>query len=128
MISDAIPVPRTAASLRPVFTATLLVMLLLPFRLYAQPEKPGCPPPPPEPTMDEVHTMLKSAKDRGVLWKFEKNGRTGYLYGSLHIGKRDWMVPGPKTIAALQSSDVIALELDVLAPKVQAQMFNPSSC
>ncbi|MDH5253497.1 MAG: TraB/GumN family protein [Nitrospira sp.] len=76
--------------------------------------------------MDEIQTLAKAATDHGFLWKIQKQGHTGYLYGSIHLGKREWMVPGPTTIAALQSSKVIALELDILDPEIQAQLADPS--
>jgi len=76
--------------------------------------------------VDEIRTLAKAAKDHGFLWKIQTQGRTDYLYGSIYLGKREWMVPGPKTIAALQSSKVIALELDILDPETQAQLADPS--
>lgn len=66
--------------------------------------------------------MLKTATDRGFLWKYNKDGHSGYLYGSIHLGRRNWIVPGPKTLAALKSSGVIALELDILDPQIQSQL------
>jgi uncharacterized protein len=94
--------------------------------VYSQPKTPACPPPPATPTADEIQAMVQKAKDRGFLWRYEKNGNTGYLYGSIHMGRREWIVPGPKTMAALQSAGVIALELDILDQKVQQQMSDPS--
>ena len=104
----------------------LLIALLLPSVAFAQLEISTCPPPPVQPTTQEIQVRLKAAKDHGFLWKIEKGGSTGYLYGSIHLGKLDWAIPGPKTIAALQASGVIALELDVLDPQVQAQLSDPS--
>ena len=57
---------------------------------------------------------MKSARDRGFLWRATKDGRTSYLYGTVHVGKMDWMFPGPVALRAAGSSEVIALELDVL--------------
>lgn len=85
-----------------------------------------CPPLPSQPTPEQIQTLAREAKDRGFLWKFEKDGRTGYLYGSIHLGKQAWAIPGPKTVAAASAADVIALELDILDPAIQAQMADPS--
>lgn len=93
---------------------------------FAQLETSTCPPPLAQPTVQEIQERLKTARDRGFLWRIEKGGSAAYLYGSMHVGKLDWVLPGPKTSAALQSSGVIALELDVLDPQVQAQMADPS--
>lgn len=73
-----------------------------------------------------MQALAKEARDRGFLWKIQKDGHTGYLYGSIHLSKRKWGVPGPTTITALQSSEVIALELDVLDTEIQAQLADPS--
>jgi hypothetical protein len=40
-----------------------------------------------EPTTNEVQALAKEARDRGFLWKIQKDGHTGYLYGSIHLGK-----------------------------------------
>lgn len=86
----------------------------------------SCPPLPAALTPQQVQTLTRDAKDRGFLWKIEKDGRTGYLYGSMHLGKQAWAVPGPRTLAALKASEVVALELDILDPSIQAQMADPS--
>jgi uncharacterized protein YbaP (TraB family) len=105
---------------------TLLIALLVPSVVLAQLEVSTCPPPPAEPTTETIQALAETAKDRGFLWKFEKSGRTGYLYGSIHLGKQEWVFPGPKTISALQASGVIALELDILDPQIQSQLSDPS--
>lgn len=116
----------TPVGVRTALALLLFVALFVPPVVFSQPQASACPPPPATPTADEIQAMLKAAKDHGFLWKYEKSGNTGYLYGSIHLGRREWIVPGPKTMAALQSTGVIALELDILDPKVQAQMSDPS--
>ena len=86
----------------------------------------SCPPLPAALTPQQIQTLTRDAKDRGFLWKIEKDGRAGYLYGSMHLGKQAWAVPGPRTLAALTASEVVALELDILDPSIQAQMADPS--
>lgn len=87
----------------------------------------SCPPQPAEPTPQQVLALMKEAKDRGFLWRIEKDGRVGHLYGSIHFGKQAWMMPGPKTMAALNAADRVALELDILDPAVQQRMAELSS-
>jgi uncharacterized protein YbaP (TraB family) len=86
----------------------------------------SCPPQPAAPSPESLQAQFRDAKDRGLLWKIEKAGRSGYLFGSLHVGKQEWAIPGPKTRAALLASDIVALELDILDPAIQAQMADPA--
>ncbi|MDA8455570.1 TraB/GumN family protein [Acidovorax sp. GBBC 3334] len=76
-----------------------------------------------------IPQALREARDHGLLWRVEQGGRTSWLYGTVHAARRDWMLPGPTVLAAVQGSDRIALELDLLDPAVgaalQAAMRNP---
>ena len=66
----------------------LLVLLLL--ALWAAPlgaQPAACPPTVAMPTEVEMQAALQAARDRGALWRFEKDGRAGYLYGTIHVGK-----------------------------------------
>ncbi len=83
---------------------------------------PGCPPPEPEPTAQRMAQAQAQARDRGFLWRITKFDRVSYLYGTLHVGKLEWVFPGPQVMAALQSSEVLALELDLQDPKVMAEL------
>jgi uncharacterized protein YbaP (TraB family) len=56
------------------------------------------------------------------LWRISKDGRTSFLYGTLHVGKPDWTFPGPKVSQALQATDTVALELDDMDMDVQQRM------
>ncbi len=99
-----------------------LLALLVPSIATAQ----ICPAQPTAPSNEKIQALAKSAKDRGFLWKIEKDGRTGYLYGTIHVNKLEWSIPGPKTVAALAASELIAFELDILDPDIQAQFSDPS--
>lgn len=79
----------------------------------AQAAPPTCPPPLP-PAVPGA-----TPRDRGLLWRATRDGRSLYLYGTLHVGQPGWHSPGPRTAAALQHSDVLALELDPADPAVQ---------
>ncbi|MBK1690257.1 TraB/GumN family protein [Rubrivivax gelatinosus] len=70
-----------------------------------------CPPP--------VDPTPAPAADRGPLWTLERDGHRSWLYGTLHLGKPGWTVPGPRVAQALAGADVVALELDPDDPAVQ---------
>ncbi len=102
--------------------ATLLLGLVHAAAAAPAPAKPGCPPPPRMPTAEERAAGMRSAQDHGFLWRIRKDGRTSYLYGTLHVGRPEWMYPGPHLRDAIAASDVVALELDLLDPQIQAKM------
>jgi uncharacterized protein YbaP (TraB family) len=77
-----------------------------------------CPPQAKPPSPAQIEEGLKNAKDRGFLWRVTRDGRTSYLYGTMHVGRWDWMFPGPEIMRAVRESDVIALELDILDPDI----------
>jgi uncharacterized protein YbaP (TraB family) len=63
-----------------------------------------------------------SPKDRGMLWRVSRNGRSSWLYGTLHVGKPAWRRFGPQLQSALKSSDVLALEIDPGDPALLAAL------
>lgn len=77
------------------------------------PADPACPPVAQVPTPEQLKAAQAAARDRGFLWRLTRDGRTSYLFGTLHIGRLDWAVPGPMLRRALAETDVLALELDV---------------
>ncbi|HEY5994145.1 MAG TPA: TraB/GumN family protein [Gallionellaceae bacterium] len=79
----------------------------------------ACPPAPEKPTEAAIQSAMRSASDHGYLWRISKDGRTSYLYGTIHVGKFEWIYPGPKVTAALRETDTIALELDMMDPEVR---------
>jgi uncharacterized protein YbaP (TraB family) len=83
---------------------------------------PTCPPPPVPPTPDEVRTALHDAVDGGLLWKATRDGRSVWLYGTIHVAQKAWMFPGPLVMKAVTSSDAIALELDPADPDIVARL------
>jgi uncharacterized protein YbaP (TraB family) len=70
----------------------------------------ACPPPLPSPSANGP------ARDRGLLWRLTRDGRSSWLFGTLHVGKPAWSRLGPRTTAALQASDVLAVEIDPADP------------
>ncbi len=79
----------------------------------------ACPPPLPALTAAQQQSAARAAPDRGFLWTLQRDGRTSYLYGTLHVGKPTWTLPGPKVAAALAASDTLALEIDPADPALR---------
>jgi uncharacterized protein YbaP (TraB family) len=82
----------------------------------AQTPAERCPPVPTPPTAEQVQAAQGTARDRGFLWRITKDGRASYLYGTIHVGKLEWVAPGPTIRGALDNAGVLALELDVSDP------------
>lgn len=78
-----------------------------------------CPPALPQSSAAE---QAAAVRDRGLLWRATRDGRVLHLYGTLHVGKPHWKKLGPRTTAALQASDVLALEIDPLDPALAEAM------
>ena len=99
---------------------TALFFLLLAYAAYSAAAE--CPPALQQPTSDMVQTALRNARDHGFLWRITKDGRTSFLYGTIHVAKFDWTVPGPRVRQALRATDTVALEMDVLNADIQADL------
>jgi uncharacterized protein YbaP (TraB family) len=87
----------------------------------------ACPPSASAPTPQQLREAQARAQDRGFLWRVSKDGRTHHLYGTIHVGKLDWVFPGPKVSAALAQAQVLAFELDPLDPQIQASLRGAGS-
>ena len=104
----------------PLFAAALAVAGLL--AAPAAAAAAACPPEALPLTAEAISAGLKKAQDHGFLWRLSKDGRTSFLYGTIHAARRDWMFPGPTVLEALRASDTLALELDVLDPDIQRRL------
>ena len=94
--------------------AVAAVWLAAALQTAAQTPTPtDCPPAPRLPTAEERAKGAEQARDRGFLWRVSKNGKSSYLYGTIHLARREWMFPGPQVSAALRTSQVVAFELDI---------------
>jgi uncharacterized protein YbaP (TraB family) len=89
--------------------------------VQAQPAA-SCPPKAAAPTAQQVQAAQAQAKDRGFLWRVSKDGRTHHLFGTIHVGKLEWVFPGAKLRAALADAQTVAFELDPLDPAVQSSL------
>lgn len=75
----------------------------------------ACPPPAASfAPKDGWAAAAQRATDHGLLWRIEKDGHASWLYGTIHVARADWVLPGPTVRDALKHSDAIALELDLL--------------
>ena len=81
-----------------------------------------CAAPLPQPTPELVAQARQQAHNHGFLWRIGKAGHVSYLYGTLHVGKLEWMFPSAAITHALQVSDVVALEINVRDPAVLQQL------
>ena len=104
--------------------------LLAPLRGQAQPasaREPTARRPRFRSTPSACRPACATPQDHGFLWRIAKDGRTSYLYGTLHAAQPAWMFPGPRTTAALEASDVLALELDLLDPDVRERLIKAAN-
>jgi uncharacterized protein YbaP (TraB family) len=83
---------------------------------------PDCPPVMQAPTASELRAAQREARDRGFLWRVVKDGRSSWLFGTIHVGKLPWAFAGPALARAFAGSDILALELDPLDPAVARQV------
>lgn len=96
--------------------ASLLAVACGAARADAATDPAACAPPAQLPGAAEQATLQRDARDRGMLWRAEKGGRTTWLYGTIHVGRRAWTSPGPVVRRALKQSDVLAVEIDMTDP------------
>jgi len=108
-------------NLRRLIAIVLSVLLAWGFPAAAQ-TTPGCPPSAQHLTPEQVVDGMKAGRDRGFLWRLNRDGRISYLYGTVHVAQVDWMFPGATLLEAVRSSDVVALELDMLDPDIAQRL------
>jgi uncharacterized protein len=103
------------------FLAVTLLFGVSPSLVIARPVA-DCPPAPTTLTPELLAAAAGQLHDRGFLWRVSKGGHSSFLYGTLHIGRKAWLAPGPLLQAALRDSTTLALELDPLDPAVGAAL------
>lgn len=67
----------------------------------------------PEPDAVEALRQMQAAPPRGLLYAISKNGRTAYLFGTLHVGRADFFPLDLVTTQAVVQSSELVLEVDV---------------
>lgn len=103
------------------WTRRLLGLVALGAALQSQAQTADCPPAADPVSMDMA--KLGDATDRGFMWRIDKGGHTSYLYGTMHVARRDWAVPGVTLVNAIRASDVLALELDMQDPAIMKRLL-----
>ncbi len=78
--------------------------------------------PPPLPTQASTGPARGFERDRGMLWRITRDGRSSFLFGTLHVGKPAWRHFGPQLRAALRATNVLALEIDPTDPEIADAM------
>lgn len=121
MPMPSLKLPRLRRSLKAVPAA--LLALYAGLSMATEPEA-GCPAPVSPPTQAEVQAMAPHMQDRGLLWRVQDGERISWLYGTLHVGKREWMLPGRTIVRSMYGADLLALELDLLNPQVMQQLID----
>jgi uncharacterized protein len=76
----------------------------------------ACPPVAQAPTPEQIEAAQRDARDRGFLWRISKQGRSSYLFGTLHLGRMPWVFHGPRLREAVAQTDTLALEIDLTDP------------
>ena len=115
---------RTACALAALFAVTVAATFAATFAATSAQAQaaPSCPPTAQVPTTEQVQAGMRDARDRGFLWRLRRDGRVSFLYGTVHVARVEWMYPGPRVLRALNASDTVALELDLLDPDIQRRL------
>jgi uncharacterized protein YbaP (TraB family) len=89
----------------------------------------ACPPTPQPPSAEQIQAAQQRARDRGFLWRVQRDGRSAWLFGTIHLGRPMWLFHGPQVRQALAASDTLALEIDVsdTAALMQAAAAAPAA-
>jgi uncharacterized protein YbaP (TraB family) len=111
---------RKLLALARTLCALSLLNAALPAKAADEPAP--CPPVAQPPSAAQMEAVQRDARDHGFLWRISKGGRSSYLYGTLHVGKLAWTVPGPRVLEALMGSQALALELDLMDEKIVSQL------
>lgn len=66
---------------------------------------------------DTTVDASKITPNRGALFRIEQQGRVAWLFGTIHVGARDFYPLEPRLTQALRDASVLALEVDPLGPQ-----------
>lgn len=86
----------------------------------------GCPPPPMQLEQQMAYVANSPARNAGFLWRIEKDGRTSWLYGTIHLNHIDYAKPGPQIMLGMRSSDVLAVEINPYEPHKPSSVAHSS--
>src|SRR6185369_12677626 len=91
----------------------LAFLTALTFSLSAHSMDMSIPPAPAAAPADAI--QLNDVPRRGALYRVHHEGKTSYLFGTIHVGKQDFFPLEPQVTEALAKSSSLVLELDVRA-------------
>jgi uncharacterized protein len=86
----------------------------------------GCPPALPTIEQAQAYMSANAPKNSGYLWRVEKDGRTSWLYGTVHYNHMEFAMPGMKVMSGARQSDVLAMELILSQPQATPTVKNSS--
>lgn len=89
----------------------LVFLTALSFSLSAQSMDMSIPPAHVAAPADAI--QLSEVPRRGALYRVHHEGKTSYLFGTIHVGKQDFFPLEPEVTEALAKSSTLVLELDV---------------
>lgn len=78
-----------------------------------------CGPEAPRFTQEFMTQMLPLARNRGLLFSATKEGSVAWVYGTLHVAKPEWSIPGPYLRKLFVKPPYLALEVDLLNASTQ---------
>lgn len=85
--------------------------------VHAQSADQNCPPPLLPLEQQMAYITNSPARNAGFLWRVEKDGRTSWLYGTMHLNHIDYAKPGSQVMMGMRSSDVLAIEINPYEPQ-----------
>lgn len=102
--------------------STVCIAMVIPMLALAQSQSSAdsCPPAPMPLEQQIAYVTNARELNAGYLWRIEKEGRTSWLYGTMHFNHIDYAKPGPLIRRSMFSSDVLAVEINFYAPPVIA--------
>lgn len=104
----------------------LVSFLLAAFLLTPPLVRAECPPPAPSIDSLDLAQLQRNVRDRGFLWQLTRDGRSSWLYGTVHVSKPEWLLPGPRVRSAFAQAQVLALELDPGDPELMRVFAQPA--
>jgi len=79
------------------------------------------------PTAQQTQLAERQARDRGFLWRIERDGKRSWLFGTIHVARFEWSFPGPQLAQTLKQARVLALELDLSDPQALADALQTAA-
>ena len=86
------------------------------------PPAPVCPPSPVPDQATFERVTRTPQPDRGLLYEISRDGHRAHLYGTLHVAKLEWAVPGPTIAKTLRQATQLLVELDPTDPSLPARL------